>query len=179
MADANDKFGYDTLFFLSDDSSTVEEQVDDVNAASTSNSSNTSTLDNPQVRTVMGGITIFDAKIDISTVTVQDPDTTWYTVVPPTSMKLSSGEYLFGYNNDMSPVFQYKENKTSRHVGLQTKPSSAATSTQCDLEPIEEVQEEIVVEDDIFTHDPLANPPVKDPPGFDVELSRANRELQK
>ena len=179
MADANDKYGYDSLFFMSDDSSTVEEQVVDVNATSNSSSIDTPTLGDPQVRTVMGGITIFDAKIDFSTVTVQEPETTWYTVTPPTSMKLSGGNYLLGYNNDMSPVFQYKEKKTTRNVGLQIKPSSAATSTQYDLEPIEEVHEEIIVEDDIFTHDPLANPPVKDPPSFRVELSRANRELQK
>ena len=164
---------------MSDDSSTTEDHVIDANAASSSSSNDTPTPSDPQVRTVMGGVTIFDAKIDFSMVTVQEPETTWYTVTPPTSMKLSGGEYLLGYKNDMTPILQYKEKKTTRNIALQVKPSTLANSAQCDLEPIEEVPDENVVEDQIFTHDPLANPPGKASPTFDVELSRANRELQK
>ena len=91
------------------------------------------------VLTVLGGVRLFDAILEISEPHESKQD--WYRLTAPSGVHFKSGpdgELLAGYFNAELPAFETTSKTSSRDVGLQIWPVQASFGTQT-LEPKPEV----------------------------------------
>lgn len=154
-------------------------------------------------RTVLGGQTIFEAILEISQINAVSDGLTWYKFTAPEAIKLRGGnqaEFLVGYTDVDVPLCRYQDKLLTRNVAIQVRPKNENIDTQTSPPPsppasintapasvdtpppslegsnVDEAVNE--VQDNIFTHDPLAYPPAPTTT-MEQDRSRANFNLKK